>query len=162
MAQAPTTDVLAEGPPAVGAKLQALRQARKLSLDELSKLAGVSKSMLSQVERNLANPTVAVLWRLATALGVGLADFLSPEGAAAAAPAVNVIPAHSIPVIKSPDGKCELKILGPVDLAARFEWYELSIQPGGMLASEPHEMGAKEHLSVLSGAVNVQSGGSEK
>ncbi|MFW6164944.1 MAG: helix-turn-helix domain-containing protein [Ralstonia sp.] len=162
MAQAPTTDVLAEGPPAVGAKLQALRQARKLSLDELSKLAGVSKSMLSQVERNLANPTVAVLWRLATALGVGLADFLSPEGAAAAAPAVNVIPAHSIPVIKSPDGKCELKILGPVDLAARFEWYELSIQPGGMLASEPHEMGAKEHLSVLSGAVNVQSGYSEK
>ncbi|MFP4593125.1 XRE family transcriptional regulator [uncultured Ralstonia sp.] len=162
MAQAPTTDVLAEGPPAVGAKLQALRQARKLSLDELSKLAGVSKSMLSQVERNLANPTVAVLWRLATALGVGLADFLSPEGAAAAAPAVNVIPAHSIPVIKSPDGKCELKILGPVDLAARFEWYELSIQPGGMLASEPHEMGAKEHLSVLSGAVNVQSGDSEK
>jgi mannose-6-phosphate isomerase-like protein (cupin superfamily) len=93
---------------------------------------------------------------------VGLADFLSPEGAAAAAPAVNVIPAHSIPVIKSPDGKCELKILGPVDLAARFEWYELSIQPGGMLASEPHEMGAKEHLSVLSGAVNVQSGDSEK
>lgn len=162
MAQAPTTDVLAEGPPAVGAKLQALRQARKLSLDELSKLAGVSKSMLSQVERNLANPTVAVLWRLATALGVGLADFLSPEGAAAAAPAVNVIPAHSIPVIKSPDGKCDLKILGPVDLAARFEWYELSIQPGGMLASEPHEMGAKEHLSVLSGAVNVQSGDSEK
>jgi transcriptional regulator with XRE-family HTH domain len=162
MAQAPATDALAGGPPAVGAKLQALRQARKLSLDELSRHAGVSKSMLSQVERNLANPTVAVLWRLATALGVSLADFLSPESAADAAPAVTVIPAHSIPVIKSPDGKCELKILGPVDLAARFEWYELAIQPGGMLASEPHELGAKEHLSVLNGTVTVQSGPSEK
>ncbi|CAJ0786202.1 HTH-type transcriptional regulator SutR [Ralstonia condita] len=162
MAQAPATDALADGPPAVGAKLQALRQARKLSLDELSRHAGVSKSMLSQVERNLANPTVAVLWRLATALGVSLADFLSPESAADAAPAVTVIPAHSIPVIKSPDGKCELKILGPVDLAARFEWYELAIQPGGMLASEPHELGAKEHLSVLNGTVTVQSGPSEK
>ena len=162
MAQAPATDALAGGPPAVGAKLQALRQARKLSLDELSRHAGVSKSMLSQVERNLANPTVAVLWRLATALGVSLADFLSPESAADAAPAVTVIPAHSIPVIKSPDGKCELKILGPVDLAARFEWYELAIQPGGMLASEPHELGAKEHLSVLNGMVTVQSGPSEK
>lgn len=162
MAQAPATDALAGGPPAVGAKLQALRQARKLSLDELSRHAGVSKSMLSQVERNLANPTVAVLWRLATALGVSLADFLSPENAADAAPAVTVIPAHSIPVIKSPDGKCELKILGPVDLAARFEWYELAIQPGGMLASEPHELGAKEHLSVLNGTVTVQSGPSEK
>ena len=162
MAQAPATDVLADGPPAVGAKLQALRQARKLSLDELSRRAGVSKSMLAQVERNLANPTVAVLWRLATALGVGLADFLSPEGAADAAPSVTVIPAHSIPVIKSPDGKCELKILGPVDLAARFEWYELAIQPGGVLASEPHELGSKEHISVLSGTVTVQSGPSEK
>jgi len=162
MAQAPATDVLADGPPAVGAKLQALRQARRLSLDELSRRAGVSKSMLSQVERNLANPTVAVLWRLATALGVGLADFLSPEGAADTAPAVTVIPAHSIPVIKSPDGKCELKILGPVDLAARFEWYELTIQPGGVLASEPHELGSKEHISVLSGTVTIQSGPSEK
>ena len=166
MAQAPATDPLAhpltEGPPAVGAKLQMLRQARKLSLDELSRRAGVSKSMLSQVERNLANPTVAVLWRLATALGVGLADFLSPDAAADSAPAVTVIPAHSIPVIKSPDGKCELKILGPVELAARFEWYELEIQPGGVLASEPHEAGSKEHLSVLSGTVTVQSGPSEK
>ena len=55
MAQAPATDALTDGPPAVGAKLQTLRQARKLSLDELSRRAGVSKSMLSQVERNLAN-----------------------------------------------------------------------------------------------------------
>ena len=70
MAQAPATDALTDGPPAVGAKLQTLRQARKLSLDELSRRAGVSKSMLSQVERNLANPTVAVLWRLATALRI--------------------------------------------------------------------------------------------
>ncbi|WP_204274410.1 hypothetical protein, partial [Stenotrophomonas maltophilia] len=74
-------------------------------------------------------PAPAEIPGLLAALGVGLADFLSPEGAADAAPAVTVIPAHSIPVIKSPDGKCELKILGPVDLAARFEWYELAIQP---------------------------------
>lgn len=55
-----------------------------------------------------------------------------------------------------------MKILGPVDLAARFEWYELAIQPGGVLASEPHELGSKEHISVLSGTVTVQSGPSEK
>jgi len=44
---------------------------RGLSLDDLSKRAGVSKSMLSQIERNQANPTVAVVWRLANALGEG-------------------------------------------------------------------------------------------
>jgi hypothetical protein len=43
-----------------------------------------------------------------------------------------VVPAHAVP-LKSPDARCELRILGPIDLAGRFEWYELSIQPGGVL-----------------------------
>jgi transcriptional regulator with XRE-family HTH domain len=133
-----------------------------MSLDELSRRAGVSKSMLSQVERNLTNPTVAVLWRLTTALGVSLTDLLSADGSATAVPEVTVIPAHAVPVIRSPDGKCELKILGPVDLASRFEWYELTVQPGGLLASEPHEAGTREHLSVFSGSLAIQAGTSEK
>ncbi len=44
-------------PPRVGATLQTLRQSQGLSLDELSRRAGVSMSMLSQIERNQANPT---------------------------------------------------------------------------------------------------------
>ena len=66
MAQAPATDVLADGPPAVGAKLQALRQARKLSLDELSRRAGVSKSMLSQIlsgQRGTVNDSTEAIVR---------------------------------------------------------------------------------------------------
>src|SRR5712671_801554 len=112
------------GPPAVGARLHALRKARKLSLDELSKAAGVSKSMLSQIERNEANPTVAVLWRLTNALNVALAEFLTVEQQELAAPAVSVVPSHATPVIKSPDGKCILRILGPVEMVGKIEWYE--------------------------------------
>ena len=56
-------------PPQVGVALAALREQRSLSLDDLSRQAGVSKSMLSQIERGQANPTVAVVWRLATAFG---------------------------------------------------------------------------------------------
>ena len=67
-------------PPRVGATLAGLRQARALSLDELSRQAGVSKSILSQIERNQANPTVAVVWRLANALGVTMAELLSGIG----------------------------------------------------------------------------------
>ena len=66
-------------PPKVGATLQNLRQAQGLSLDELSRRAGVSKSMLSQIERNQANPTVAVVWRLANALGVEMTELLGAE-----------------------------------------------------------------------------------
>jgi transcriptional regulator with XRE-family HTH domain len=113
--------------------------------------------MLSQIERNLANPTVAVLWRLANALGVSLTDFLAQGSGAAPAPAVTVVQAHAVPALKSPDGRCELRILGPIDLAGKFEWYELTIQPGGELASEPHEAGTQEHLSVRRGRKEAEA-----
>jgi transcriptional regulator with XRE-family HTH domain len=143
-------------PPQVGATLAALRQQRGLSLDELSRLAGVSKSMLSQIERNQANPTVAVVWRLSTALGIALGDLLGDSRPAE--PLLATVPAHATPLLASPDGKCELRILGPIDLAGRFEWYQLTVQPGGSLDSQPHEPGSREHLTVLSGALEVQAG----
>jgi transcriptional regulator with XRE-family HTH domain len=143
-------------PPRVGSTLQSLRQGRGLSLDELSRKAGVSKSMLSQIERNQANPTVAVVWRLATALGVAVGELLG-DGRPAG-PAIITVPAHATPTLKSPDGKCELRILGPIELAGQFEWYELTVQPGGALESQPHEPGSREHLSVLSGTLDVSAG----
>ena len=162
MTQAFPTTSVPDGPPAVGAKLQSLRQAHKLSLDELSRRAGVSKSMLSQIERNQANPTVAVLWRLANALGADLAEFLSDTPAQIRTPTITVVAEHAAPVIRSPDGQCELRILGPIELAGRLEWYRLTIAPGGVLASEAHEHGAREHLTVNSGQILVHAGGVEK
>ncbi len=144
-------------PPRVGAALQALRSSRGLSLDDLSKRAGVSKSMLSQIERNQANPTVAVVWRLANALGVDMGELLGGERAAT--PAIETVPAHATPGLTSPDGLCKLRILGPIELAGQFEWYELNIQPGGVLDSQAHEPGSREHLSVLTGSLEVSAQG---
>lgn len=147
-------------PPRVGATLQSLRQAQGLSLDELSRRAGVSKSMLSQIERNQANPTVAVVWRLANALRVELSELLGGERPAA--PSIEMVAAHATPGLSSPDGLCRLRILGPIDLAGNFEWYELTVQPGGALESAAHEPGSREHLSVLSGELEVTALGSHQ
>ncbi len=152
----PAAPALTEPPP-VGATLAALRQSRALSLDELSRRAGVSKSMLSQIERAQANPTVAVVWRLANALGVTIAELLGGIDEPAAR-AVTVMPAHSTPSMRSPDGLCELLILGPIDLAGRFEWYALTVQPGGVLASQAHEPSSREHLTVITGTLDVTAG----
>ena len=143
-------------PPCVGSTLQSLRQSQGLSLEDLSRKAGVSKSMLSQIERNQANPTVALVWRLANALGVTIADLLN--GDRPPAPLLTLLAAHATPSLKSPDCKCELRILGPLELAGQFEWYELAVQPGGVLESQPHEPGSREHLTVLTGALEVQAG----
>ncbi len=126
-------------------------------MDALSKRSGVSKSMLSQIERQRANPTVAVVWRLANALGVPLTQLLGsiePGDSGAIQP----VRGPSVPVMRSKDGKCELRVVSPVELAGRFEWYQLIMQPGGVLASEAHTAGTREHLTVVAGRIEVQSG----
>ena len=113
--------------------------------------------MLSQIERAQANPTVAVVWRLANALGVPLGDLLggAPQPVEAA---ITLVPAHATPSLRKPDGSSELRILGPIELAGQFEWYALSLQVGGALDSQAHEDGTREHLTVLSGVVEVAAG----
>lgn len=144
-------------PPRVGDTLAALRQQQSLSLDELSRKAGVSKSMLSQIERAQANPTVAVVWRLANALGVPMGDLLG-SAPPPSAPAIGVVPVHATPSLRSPDGSCELRILGPIDLAGQFEWYHLTLQVGSALESQAHEDGTREHLTAMSGNLEVCAG----
>jgi XRE family transcriptional regulator, regulator of sulfur utilization len=144
-------------PPPVGARLAALRNEHQLSLDELSRRAGVSKSMLSQIERAQANPTVAVVWRLSHALGVPIGDLLGSP-VLPAPPRIELVTADATPSMGHPDGSVSLRILGPIDLAGRFEWYELQLRPAGALVSQAHEPGSREHLTVQAGALEVTAG----
>src|SRR5882724_8984344 len=61
-------------------RLKQLRAARGWSLDALAQACGVSRSMLSQVERNQANPTLAVAMRIARAFGMALGDLAETPG----------------------------------------------------------------------------------
>ena len=156
MARRPA-DAASPEPPRVGDTLAVLRQAQSLSLDQLSRMAGVSKSMLSQIERAQANPTVAVVWRLANALGVSMGELLGGPDSPVV-PAITMVPAQATPSLRNPDGSCELRILGPIELAGQFEWYALSLQAGGALESEAHEHGTREHLTVQGGTIEIVAG----
>jgi quercetin dioxygenase-like cupin family protein len=46
-----------------------------------------------------------------------------------------------------------------MELAGKYEWYELTLAPGGELASQAHDPGTNEHLTVLHGALEVEVGG---
>ena len=144
-------------PPEVGQALQKLRQARGLTLEDLSRIAGVSKSMLSQIEREKANPTIAITWRLANALGVGIGELLS--GPAQQEEHIRVLEAHETPTLPGSHAGYNLRILGPLELAGRFEWYELQLAPKGELVSHPHDPGTQEHLTVLAGNLELEAGG---
>lgn len=145
--------------PAIGSIIRGTRQARGMTLDQLAVASGVSKSMLSQIERELANPTFAVLWGITRALDVDIGALTSGRGLEAAGGRVEVVPHEGVPQMRTRDDRCALRILSPPHLAGATEWYDVTIDPGGMLDSPAHSRGAFEHLSVLEGVVEVTSGG---
>ena len=61
---------------AVSQRIKLYRKQKKISLDELSRQAGVSKGALVEIEGCRANPSIALLCRLAAAMGVSVADFV--------------------------------------------------------------------------------------
>ncbi|MEA9390404.1 helix-turn-helix domain-containing protein [Acerihabitans sp. TG2] len=62
-------------------RLQALRKAQGLSLEQLAASAGVSKAMISKIERQDSSPSASLLGRLAASLGVSLAQLLTEDNA---------------------------------------------------------------------------------
>src|SRR3954465_768163 len=154
------TTVSTNAPPEVGASLQRLRLARGLTLEDLSRIAGVSKSMLSQIEREKANPTIAITWRLANALGVAIGELLATE--TRDVETIRVLDAHETPTLPGNHAGYVLRILGPMELAGKYEWYELTLAPGGELASQAHDPGTNEHLTLLHGSVEVEVGNTKK
>ena len=151
---------ITNSPPEVGATLQKLRLERGLTLEDLSRTAGVSKSMLSQIEREKANPTIAVTWRLANALGVDIAELLSGESKTIET--IRMLEPHETPTLPGQHAGYVLRILGPMDLAGKYEWYELTLAPGGALASSSHDPGTTEHLTLLQGAMEIEVGNEKK
>lgn len=149
--------------PDIGKTIKGLRAAKNLTLDQLSASSGVSKSMLSQIERNKTNPTVGTLWSLTEALNIDIGDLLgaAPKEQEKASD-ITVTKSHKIPEISSADGLCTLRILGPLDLVSKVEWYELNMEKGAILDSEPHAKGTREHLTVLRGSVIISTGEEEK
>lgn len=143
-------------PPRIGAVLHDIRMAQKLSLDQVAASSGVSKSMLSQIERDLTNPTFATLWRLANALGVTIEDLIRGTNRDRG---IEVVAPQSVPSLSSADNRCLVRILSPMELTGRYEWYEMRFGPHGELVSEPHEPGTVEHLTVVEGRLGVESAG---
>ncbi|MDP8946310.1 MAG: helix-turn-helix domain-containing protein, partial [Actinomycetota bacterium] len=56
----------------LGGRVRELRRGRGLTLEELAGLSGVSRAMISKLERGEKNPTLVVVAKLAGGLGVTL------------------------------------------------------------------------------------------
>jgi transcriptional regulator with XRE-family HTH domain len=139
----------------LGGRVKHLRSARGWSLESLATASGVSRSMLSQIEREQANPTLAVTLRIARAFGLTLGELLEMPGAASA---VTVIRANDNTYHYRSDKDCRIRTLSPLNLEKDVEFYEVRLQPGGALRSSPHFEGTREFLTLQKGKLRIESG----
>lgn len=140
----------------IAANLRALREERNLSLSQLAALTGLSKVMLSQLERGGANPTINNIWKIANALGVPYTSLLDSSNSAAA-----VIRCGELTAQESEDGRCRVLCYYGSSAERNFEWFRLELDAGGSYTSVGHRDRALEYLVVQSGTLRLETQGQE-
>ena len=136
---------------AVAARIKTFRQQQKLSLDELSRRAGVSKGMLVEIEKSLANPSIAMLCKIAAAMGVSVADIVD----VASKPAIRLIGAADIPVLWNGDKGGSARLLAGTSGPDMLEMWRWHLFPGEHFTSAGHPTGTVELLYVEQGILTI-------
>ncbi len=132
-----------------------LRKKNGMTLDQLAAASGVSRSMLSQIERGQANPTLAVTFRIAQAFGMTIGELV--DQAWATSP-IEVTHGNDPKHLFRSDKECKIRTLSPLHMEKNVEFYELRLAPNARLQSTPHYEGTKELLTVTNGHAHVQVG----
>ncbi|WP_432474518.1 helix-turn-helix domain-containing protein [Amphritea sp. HPY] len=132
-----------------------LRKKNKLTLDQLAAASGVSRSMLSQIERGQANPTLAVTFRIAQAFGITIGELVDQPWASST---IEVVHGDDASNLFRADDECQIRTLSPLHMEKNIEFYELRIAPRASLASAPHFEGTKELLTVTQGSARITAG----
>ena len=131
--------------------LKRIREERKLSLDKVANLTGVSKSMLGQIERGESNPTISIVWKIANGLKISFTDLINQHQS----DVVVVCKTEVEPLIED-EGRYKLYPIFPYEDGRRFEMYSVHIEKNGHLNAEAHREGTEEFLTVFQGKVTVR------
>jgi XRE family transcriptional regulator, regulator of sulfur utilization len=146
------------GLPDLGKNIAVIRKSRNLSLEELSKRSGVSTGMLSQIEQEKVNPTVAVVWKIAYGLDVPFNELLAQEEE----PQIfNLIHKNEAVILERDNGRCVFRIISPLSMAEKLELYTLQLKRGGVLESKAHAKGTEEFITVFTGRAAIEVNGRE-
>lgn len=140
---------------ALGDRIRRERTRQGWSLGDLAAAAGVSRSMLSAVERGAKTPTILVLHRIATGLGTNVTRILGEERAES----VILRRQAEQDVARDPAG-WEQRNLAPVLPDVDFEFMRTTIPPG-VDAGEfpPHPPGSREYVAVETGMLRLTVAG---
>lgn len=138
----------------VAKNIKKLRESNKLSMDELAKLSGVSKSMLAQIERGDGNPTISTLWKISNGMKVPF-DALTVRPKSP----YEIVKTSELQPLLEDGGKVRNYSLFPDDENRRFAVYYLELDKGSYWESEAHLRGTAEYITIFSGKVEICADG---
>lgn len=138
----------------IAANLKRIRKERHLSLSQLAEQAGVSKVILSQIEKGDSNPTVNTIWKITGALRLPYTSLLEPSESKA----VHIQKAN-IPDLE--EDRYHIFSYYPKDNQRNFEIYQIEMDPGCVHESIGHSSNSSEYIMVTEGQMVLNVNGSE-
>jgi transcriptional regulator with XRE-family HTH domain len=141
----------------LAARLRGLRADCGLTLEALAERAGVSRSMISLVERGESSPTALVLDRLAAGLGVTLASLFADPPSAEASPLVRSADQR---IWQDPETGYRRRNLSPPGHPSPIELAEVILPPGARVAYEtgPRALRYAQQVWLMEGEVDITAG----
>jgi transcriptional regulator with XRE-family HTH domain len=144
----------------IAGRVRELRAAHGLSLDALASKSGVSRSMLSLIERGESSPTAVILEKLAAGLRVTLASLFDAPAAGAQAPGGPVARREGQPQWQDPASGYLRRNVSPPGVPQPMRIVEVHFPPGARVAFETGARDARVHqqIWVLEGTMDITVG----
>ncbi len=138
----------------IAENLKRMRKAKGMSLDQLAEQTGVSKSMLAQIEKGTANPSIGVLGKITSGLRIPFEQLI-------AEPKMEyclVNPDELLPT-KEQEGQYRVLTCFPYEDSRYAEIYRIDLEPGGVYISGGHGEQTREYIAVTEGIMTIESSG---
>ena len=129
--------------------LEKVRMERNLSLSQLAGMAGVSKVVLSQIEKGDSNPTINTIWKITEALGLPYTSLLET-------PVSSVELVHKEDIAELVEEKYHILPYYTQGNQRDFEIYQIVMEPGCVHASVGHPAGSEEYIMVIGGRMTLR------
>ncbi len=137
----------------VSLNLRRIRKSKQMSLDDVAQETGISKSMLGQIERGEANPTIGTVGKIISGLRVDFMDLIaSPQDES------YLVRRKLLSPVKEEKGSYRSYVYFPYEKGRDFEIYNISIEPGNCYRCASHGEHTKEYLVVSDGELLLDLG----
>ncbi len=141
---------------AIGLRIRTLRTEKGLTLDHLATASGVSRAMISRIERAEASPTASLLARVCAALGLSLSEFFADKGQEASP----LSRRQDQQVWRDPETGYMRRAVSPPGTSSNVDIVDVEFPAGARVSFPPHaaSRGMTQHVWLFDGELEMTVG----